>query len=102
MSDSSFAYNSLGRGVSRRLTFFPRRDRLRHHSNLIFGMRFQTNEKILCTKFGLLKRISSGDTKILSFLAVACKVIYVILRYSVIAPVNDLFKCSNLAQYSVL
>ena len=49
-----------------------------------------------------IKRISSGDKKILSFLVVACKVLYVILRYSVIAAVDDLFICSNLAQNSVL
>ena len=67
MSTSSFAYNSLDRGVSRRLTFFHRRYRLRHHSNLIFGTLFDINEEILFAKFGLLKRISSGDTKILSF-----------------------------------
>ena len=102
MSTSSFAYNSLDRGVSRRLTFFHRRYRLRHHSNLIFGTLFDINEEILFAKFGLLKRISSGDTKILSFSTGACKVLYVILRYSVIAHVNDLFKCSKLAQNSVL
>ena len=102
MSTSSFAYNSLDRGVSRSLTFFRRTSRLRHHSNLIFGTLFHTNEELLCAKFGLLKRISSGDTKILSFFNRGLYDPYVILRYSVISHVNDLFKCSNLAQNSVL
>ena len=66
MSTSSFAYNSLDRGVSRSLTFFRRTSRSRHHSNLIFGTIFHINQELLCAKFGLLKRISSGDTKILS------------------------------------
>ena len=48
--------------------FFRRRSRLRHHSNLIFNRLFDINEEILCAKFGLLKSISTGDTKILSFL----------------------------------
>ena len=68
MSTSSFAYNSLDMGVSRRLTFLRRRSRLRHHSDLVFSRLFDINEEILCAKFGLLKSISTGDTKILSFL----------------------------------
>ena len=35
--------------------------------SLIFGTLFHINKKLLCAKFGLLKRISSGDYKDFEF-----------------------------------
>ena len=64
-------------------------------TDLLFGTHFHIYEGLLCAEACLVKQIGSGSTKILSPLRD-----FTLFRQK--APINDLFKCSNLAQNSVL